>query len=309
MPITRINGRVHQPFYQNDDARPRLYRTASGREFRVGDVVVRLPRLSAATSDTGVIERLHVGGADVFFPKALLDWPRPYVAWCSYGTLYPAGEQASLWSLDASRAATARAQSLAAGAEPLPAGPFVVGDRVRSTPEAEKRLSECFPPNVSDGRFEGPVLEIADDQIRIQACGWAGWFHFRNFDLCEAFSFPNNLRPNECSEPKPKASGSRCPRCGGPAYEGLLSLSCERAGGCRTAEERVQVRIAAGEQRRAIMGADLAGHRETLWYLRFDDDRPGSCRVRVFGKMVPYPSRGHAEAAWYEAALAQERAR
>lgn len=297
MPITGISERIHQPFYQNDDARPRLYRTASGREFRVGDVVVRQPLLNAATAAAGVIERLHTGGADVFFPKPLLAWwPRPYVAWCSYGTLYPPHDPQCLdmwlWStMDAVRAASARAQALASGAEPLPVGPFAVGDRVRSTPEAEKRLSECF--NVSDGRFEGPVLEIADDQIRIQACGWDGWFHFRNFDLCEAFAFPNNLRPNECSEPKPETSGSRCPRCAGPAYMGLLSFACEREGGCRTPEERVQARIDAGEPRRAIMGADISGQRETWWV--FDT--------------IAYPSRGHAEAAWYEAALAQERAR
>lgn len=87
------------------------------------------------------------------------------------------------------------------------------------------------------------------------------------------------------------APGPRCLRCGAPAYVGLFSSTCLREGGCKTAEERVGARIAAGEPEDDIKVS--IARREATWHLEGES----------------FPDRAMAYAAWHEKVLAEERAR
>ena len=91
----------------------------------------------------------------------------------------------------------------------------------------------------------------------------------------------------------PVAARSRCVRCGGPAYAGLLTVECERTGGCRTAEERV----ADAE----VGGADVQraeGRRGEAYWIATD------ARVHTY-----HPSRELAVESWRARRLARERLR
>lgn len=106
-------------------------------------------------------------------------------------------------------------------------------------------------------------------------------------------------------EPLPMApvSGPRCPRCAGPAYVGLLSFVCEREGGCRTPEERVQARAAAGEPgRRVKVVRERLKHEDTFIFAT-------AYLATKRADVQMFPSYAQAEAAWRAWALAEERER
>lgn len=106
-------------------------------------------------------------------------------------------------------------------------------------------------------------------------------------------------------EPLPMAPspGPRCPRCAGPAYVGLLSFVCEREGGCRTPEERVQARAATGEPgRRVKMVRDRLKREDTFIFAT-------AYLVAKRADVQMFPSYAQAEAAWRAWALAEERER
>lgn len=94
-------------------------------------------------------------------------------------------------------------------------------------------------------------------------------------------------------EHKPKHS---CIRCGGPAYVGLLSVTCERVGGCKTEDERigepVVYRVTRGSAEQVLNGCS-----ETVWQAK------SSCFTEW------HPTREGAIALWRESALAAERLR
>ena len=84
------------------------------------------------------------------------------------------------------------------------------------------------------------------------------------------------------------ATNARCPRCGGPATTLLVSTTCERDGGCKTAEERV------GEP---FVQCAFTRQGEPHWFAtgRF--------------KTASHPTRDGAIAAWREAEITAERSR
>ena len=88
--------------------------------------------------------------------------------------------------------------------------------------------------------------------------------------------------------PKPKHS---CIRCGGPAYVGLLSVTCERVGGCKTEDERHP----------PIQRVHLRGGRE-IGYVCSEP-------IGVYSLPECHPTREGAIALWREKALAAERGR
>lgn len=94
------------------------------------------------------------------------------------------------------------------------------------------------------------------------------------------------------------APNAKCPRCGGPATTLLVSTTCERDGGCMTAEERV-------EREEATIGPcvieRVARHRlfggEPYW------------QALVGGVSTYHSSRDLAVAAWRAMAIERERGR
>lgn len=84
----------------------------------------------------------------------------------------------------------------------------------------------------------------------------------------------------------------RCSRCGGPAYVGLHEVVCERVGGCRTIDERVDAMM---EPSRFVVVRHL-GDREPYW------------TAGGFRDSEQHPTREGAIALWREARAAQLRA-
>ena len=113
---------------------------------------------------------------------------------------------------------------------------------------------------------------------------------------------------------KPVAPAHRCARCAGPAVELLTSTRCERAGGCRTLDERIgePAVVQVGPQwttyySRKTRSTEAAIVRESYWMIvnssTFSDEH---------GDRIPtivHPTREGAIALWREAAIAAERGR
>lgn len=112
-----------------------------------------------------------------------------------------------------------------------PPAPFKVGDRVRMVAEQRKLWSELWSGTLlsSNPFSQGESARVDDVSFAHMNPGeWAvcvagAWRRAQHLELA----------------PPPSMSQTRCPRCGGPAYEGLLSLTCEREGGCKTLDERM----------------------------------------------------------------------
>jgi hypothetical protein len=94
------------------------------------------------------------------------------------------------------------------------------------------------------------------------------------------------------------ASAPRCPRCAGPAYVGLMTVVCERVGGCRTAADSVaeeEARVGPCVIARVGQRGTFAG--EPYW------------QALVDGVSSYHPTREGAVLAWRAAAIAAERGR
>ncbi len=117
--------------------------------------------------------------------------------------------------------------------------------------------------------------------------------------------------------PKPHTS-SRCTRCGGPAYVGLLHVTCERVGGCKTEAERIGEPVVS-----RVSGAN-AYVNEWAWLAESPHQfvvqaKPGCERVctslhvdLLMARGITHghhPTREGAIALWRERALAAERER
>ena len=231
-----------------------------------GNMVWRVVR-----SDDDRVEFAHVnnlGGHRVYVTQKKLT----KIGW-SLDRL-PVGTEIDLTGTRNSIASDAIIEHLRRTAPPAKSTALRPGDRVRVTESCHPMFNEIVE-----------VVSVSGDGLVADVRNPDGWTSAPKVEWLE-----------------PVIDNAICPRCGSGAYQGLFSLTCQRAGGCRTAEERV------GEP---IVSTDRASTRHDWDIHNFAKRIRGNEEVWTVRTLPSdsYATKELAIAAWKAVRLAEEQSR